>query len=59
MKNNDYNLWTLTKLERNDPRGCLELIVTNVTFGHVQAIKYGDNTVFVISEKQYKKLQSS
>jgi hypothetical protein len=51
-----YNLWTLTELRKDDPREYLELIIFNAKFDKVQAIKYKDDTVFVISETQYKKL---
>lgn len=51
-----YNLWTLTELRQDDPREHLELIIFNAKFDKVQAIKYKDDTVFVISEIQYKKL---
>ncbi len=51
-----YNLWTLTELRKDDPREYLELIIINAKFDKVQAIKYKEDTVFVISEKQYNQL---
>lgn len=57
MKNIDYNLWTLPELE-SDPRRHLEMIVFNATLNNIQAIKYRENTVFVISEEEYKKLKN-
>jgi hypothetical protein len=51
-----YNLWTLTELRQDDPRAYLDMIVYNAKYDKVQAIKYKDDTVFVISETQYKKL---
>ena len=51
-----YNLWTLTELRQDDPRAYLDMIVYNAKYAKVQAIKYKDDTVFVISETQYKKL---
>ena len=56
MTNREYNLWTLTELRQDDPREYLELIIFNAKFDKVQAIKYKDDTVFVISETQYNKL---
>jgi hypothetical protein len=53
-----YNLWTLTELRQDDPREYLELIIFNAKFDKVQAIKYKDDTVFVISESQYKKIEN-
>jgi hypothetical protein len=58
MTNREYNLWTLTELRKDDPREHLELIIFNAKFDKVQAIQYQGNTVFVISEVQYKKLKS-
>ena len=43
----------------DDPRDYLETIVLNAKFDKVQAIKYKDEMVFVISEKQYQKLINS
>jgi hypothetical protein len=54
-----YNLWTLTELRQDDPREYLELIIFNAKYDKVQAIKYKEDTVFVISESQYKKLSVS
>jgi hypothetical protein len=34
----------------------LDIIVTNAKYNKIQAIQYRDDTVFVISEEQYKKL---
>jgi phage replication-related protein YjqB (UPF0714/DUF867 family) len=58
MTNREYNLWSLTELRQDDPREHLELIIFNAKFDKVQAIKYKDDTVFVISEHQYKKLKN-
>lgn len=58
MSNYEYNLWTLTELRKDDPREYLELIIANAKFDKVQAIKYKNDTVFVISEEQYNKLKS-
>jgi len=59
MSNHEYNLWTLTELRKDDPREYLDVIIYNAKFNKVQAIKYKDETVFVISEIQYKKLLNS
>lgn len=56
MNNPKGNLWTLTELRQDDPREYLELIIFNVKFDKVQAIKYKDDTVYMVSEAQYKKL---
>ena len=56
MTTREYNLWSLTELRQDDPREHLELIIFNAKFDKVQAIKHKDDTVFVISETQYKKL---
>ena len=53
-----YNLWTLTELRKDDPREYLDIIIANAKYDKVQAIKYKDDTVFVISEHQYKKLKN-
>ena len=53
-----YNLWTLTELRQDDPREHLELIIFNAKFDKVQAIKYKDDIVYVVSENQYKKIQN-
>ena len=58
MTNREYNLWTFTELRKDDPREHLELIIANAKFDKVQAIKYQEDTVFVISETQYKKFKS-
>lgn len=58
MKDYSYNLWTLTELRIDDPRAYLDVIVANVRNDKIQAIKYKDDTVFVISEGQYKKLKT-
>ena len=52
----EYNLWTLTELRQDDPRAYLDVIIYNARFGKIQAIEYQDDTVFVISEKQYNQL---
>jgi len=59
MTNLKYDLWTLTECRIDDPRDYLETIVLNAKFDKVQAIKYKDEMVFVISEKQYQKLINS
>ena len=51
----DFNLHTLQELPSNDARLLLDIIV-NKALLQTQAIQYKDNTVFVISEEQYKKL---
>jgi hypothetical protein len=51
----DFNLHTLNEIPSNDARLFLNIIVNNA-LTKTQAIQYKDNTVFVISEEQYKKL---
>jgi hypothetical protein len=51
----DFDLHTLQELPVNDARIFLDIIV-NKALLQTQAIQYKDNTVFVISEEQYKKL---
>jgi hypothetical protein len=51
----DIDLHTLQELPSNDARLFLDIIVNNALL-QTQAIQYKDNTVFVISEEQYKKL---
>ena len=51
----DFDLHTLQELPANDARIFLDIIV-NKALLQAQAIQYKDNTVFVISEEQYKKL---
>ena len=51
----DFELHTLQELPSNDARLFLDIIV-NKALLQIQAIQYKDNTVFVISEEQYKKL---
>ncbi len=51
----DFNLYTLQQLPSNDARLFLDIIV-NKALLQAQAIQYKENTVFVISEEQYKKL---
>jgi len=51
-----YNLWKLHELTSSDPRMYLDIIVTNAKYNKIQAIQYRDDTVFIISEEQYKKL---
>ena len=58
MTNREYNLWTLTELRKDDPREYLDIIIANAKFDKVQAIKYKDDTVFVISKVQYEKFKS-
>lgn len=56
---NEYNLWKLTELSEDDPRAYLDVIVSNARLGIIQAIQYQESRVFVISEEQYNKLQST
>lgn len=51
----DFDLHTLQELPSNDARLFLDIIV-NKALLQIQAIQYKENTVFVISEEQYKKL---
>jgi hypothetical protein len=51
----DFKLHTLNEIPPNDARLFLNIIVNNA-LTKTQAIQYKDNTVFVISEEQYKKL---
>lgn len=51
----DFDLHTLQELPATDARLFLDIIV-NKALLQIQAIQYRDNTVFVISEEQYKKL---
>ena len=51
----DFELHTLNELPVNDARLFLNIIVNNAVT-KAQAIQYKENTVFVISEEQYKKL---
>jgi len=51
----EFELYTLQQLPSNDARLFLDIIV-NKALLQAQAIQYKDNTVFVISEEQYKKL---
>ncbi len=51
----DFELYTLQQLPSNDARLFLDIIV-NKALLQTQAIQYKENTVFVISEEQYKKL---
>ena len=58
MNNNyryDFDLHTLQELPSNDARLFLDIII-NKSLMQTQAIKYKDNTVFIINEEQYKKL---
>jgi hypothetical protein len=50
-----FDLHSLQELPSNDARLFLDIIV-NKALTTAQAIQYKDNTVFVISEEQYKKL---
>jgi len=54
----DFELHTLNEIPVNDARLFLDIIVNNALL-KAQAIQYRDNTVFVISEEQYKKLINS
>lgn len=54
----DFELHTLQELPSNDARLFLDVIVNNALL-KAQAIQYRENTVFVISEEQYKKLINS
>jgi hypothetical protein len=51
----DFDLHTLNEIPANDARLFLDIIVNNALL-KTQAIQYKDNTVFIISEEQYKKL---
>lgn len=51
----DFDLHTLQQLPSNDARLFLDIII-NKALLQIQAIQYKDNTVFIISEEQYKKL---
>jgi len=51
----DFDLHTLQQLPSNDARLFLDIII-NKALLQIQAIEYKDNTVFIISEEQYKKL---
>ena len=51
----DFDLHTLQELPANDARLFLDIII-NKALLQAQAIQYKENTVFVISEEQYKKL---
>ena len=51
----DFELYTLQELPSNDARLFLDIIV-NKALLQTQAIQYKENTVFLISEEQYKKL---
>ena len=51
----DFELHTLNEIPVNDARLFLDIIVNNALL-KAQAIQYRENTVFVISEEQYKKL---
>jgi hypothetical protein len=51
----DFELHTLQELPSNDARFFLDIIVNKALF-QTQAIQYKDNTIFIISEEQYKKL---
>lgn len=54
----DFDLHTLQEIPANDARLFLDIIVNNALL-KAQAIQYRENTVFVISEEQYKKLINS
>ena len=51
----DFDLHTLQELPSNDARLFLDIIV-NKALLQAQAIQYKENTFFIISENQYKKL---
>jgi len=51
----DFDLYTLNEIPVNDARLFIDVIV-NKALVQTQAIKYKNNTVFVINEEQYKKL---
>jgi len=51
----DFDLHTLQQLPSNDARLFLDIII-NKALLQIQAIQYKNNTVFIISEEQYKKL---
>lgn len=54
----DFELHTLNEIPTNDARLFLDIII-NKALLQIQAIQYKDNTVFIISEEQYKKLIKS
>jgi len=51
----EFELYTLQQLPSNDARLFLDIIV-NKALLQAQAIQYKENTVFIISEEEYKKL---
>ena len=51
----DFDLHTLQELPSNDARLFIDIII-NKALLQIQAIQYKDNTVFIMSEEQYKKL---
>jgi len=51
----DFDLYTLNEIPVNDARLFIDVIV-NKALVQTQAIKYKNNTVFIINEEQYKKL---
>ena len=51
----NFDLHILQELPSTDARLFLDIIVNKALF-QAQAIQYKENTVFVISEEQYKKL---
>ena len=51
----DFDLHTLQELPSNDARLFLDIII-NKALLQIQAIQYKNNTVFILSEEQYKKL---
>lgn len=53
----DFDTYTLHELPSNDARLFLDIII-NKSLERIQAVKYKDNTVFVISEDLYIKLLS-
>ena len=57
MTNNGYNLWKLAEPPEDDPRTYLDVIISKVQLGVVQAIQYRENKVFVISEEQYSQIE--
>lgn len=54
----DFELHTLQELPATDARLFLDIIVNKASV-QTQAIQYRNETVFVISEEQYKKLINS
>ena len=52
-----YDLWTLIEPSEDDARAHLEVIISNAELEVIQAIKYKQKKVFVISEEQYDQVK--